>query len=450
MGTSHQKGWVSVRGKKWYGYFRRTVLDPETNEPKTVSTPIPLGLKTRMSKFEAREKLAEEITKLTGQPGGDHSIKNGAVTFGWFVRNRFLTLKEALWKAETAKVKKLIIQQDLIDEFDDVPLENFDKFTLQTHINKLAKTRCKDTVLQIRAYLRDIFAEAVDQGFLVKDPARKVKTPTQLRPTDKTTLTWDQLRDVLAKTDLRDWILLQLDMGNALRPGELFALRWRGFDATACAMMLTETIYKGKIRPWGKTRGSLTRIPIAEELARDLVAWREQCPDPSPEAFIFAAPGGGFMDPSNYRKRVLQKLAQELGLPKLTFQVIRRTIATLAQKKGTVKDVQAILRHTRAGTTTDVYMQEIAESVRATVNSIHAELKSGEGRRRRASEGARTEKSKPSKRNLKPGLAAMMTTRAAEPMVISEPKGKESPRGRVLEFATRMRQRSGKEVGLNA
>ena len=30
MGTSYQKGWVSLRGKKWYGYFRRTILDPET------------------------------------------------------------------------------------------------------------------------------------------------------------------------------------------------------------------------------------------------------------------------------------------------------------------------------------------------------------------------------------------------------------------------------------
>jgi hypothetical protein len=48
---------------------------------------------------------------------------------------------------------------------------------------------------------------------------------------------------------------------------------------------------------------------------------------------------GGFMDTGNYRKRVLHKLAHELELPKLTFQVIRRTIATLAQKKGTVKDV---------------------------------------------------------------------------------------------------------------
>jgi hypothetical protein len=62
-------------------------------------------------------------------------------------------------------------------------------------------------------------------------------------------------------------------------------------------------------------------------------------------------------------------------VPKLTFQVIRRTIATLAQKKGTVKDVQGVLRHSRAATTSDVYMQEIPESVQATINSINKELR---------------------------------------------------------------------------
>jgi integrase len=451
MGTSHQKGWVSVRGKKWYGYFRRTVLDPETNEAKTVSTPIALGLKSQMSKFQAREKLVEEIAKLTGPPAVDDSIKNGAVTFGWFVRNRFYPLKEAKWKEETAKVKKLLIQSDLVDEFEDVPLENFDKFTLQLHINKLAKTRSKDTVLQMRAYMRDIFAEAVDQDFLAKDPAHKVETPTLLlRETDKTTLSWDQLRGVLAKTDLRDWILLQLDMANALRPGELFGLRWKCFDAAACSIQLMETTYKGKIRSWGKTRGSLTTIPIAEELVLDLVEWQQQCPDPSPEAFIFAAPRGGFMDSSNYRKRVLYKLAEELGLPKLTFQVIRRTIATLAQKMGTVKDVQGILRHSRPGTTTDVYMQEIPESVRATVTSIHTELRSANGKRPVSSARSRKRGSKPAKRNLNPDVVLTMTFPTMESFAASGKKSPASVPGKVLEFATRMRQGRGREVAPNA
>ena len=94
------------------------------------------------------------------------------------------------------------------------------------------------------------------------------------------------------------------------------------------------------------------------------------------DAFIFPSRDGGFVDSSNFRHRVLLKLERELGLPKLTFRVIRRTTATLAQKMGTVKDVQGLLRHSRTATTTDVYMQEIPEGVRATVDSIHRELKS--------------------------------------------------------------------------
>jgi hypothetical protein len=38
-----------------------------------------------------------------------------------------------------------------------------------------------------------------------------------------------------------------------------------------------------------------------------------------------------FIRADNYRTRVLAKLATELGLPKLNFQVLRRTVATLAQ-----------------------------------------------------------------------------------------------------------------------
>ena len=71
--------------------------------------------------------------------------------------------------------------------------------------------------MQIRAYVRDIFAEAVDQGFLAKDPARKLRPPANLRATDKTVLTWDQLVAAVEKLDLRDRVLLRLDITNALR-----------------------------------------------------------------------------------------------------------------------------------------------------------------------------------------------------------------------------------------
>ena len=133
-------------------------------------------------------------------------------------------------------------------------------------------------------------------------------------------------------------------MTNALRPSELFALRWKCFNPAESTMSVSETAYRSKIRPWGKTRKSLGVVHIPKNLTADLWRWKRQCPDPSPTAFIFPNKDGDFMDTSNYRKRVLHKLAADLDLPKFTFQVIRRTIATLAQKKGTVKDVQGVLR----------------------------------------------------------------------------------------------------------
>src|SRR2546425_45500 len=373
---SYQKGWIRPKGKKWYGYYEVKRFNPETGQEEwRTEAPIALGLRSQMNKFQARDALAAEIAKRTGttpKPQADMKV----ITFGWFIRNRWLPLKEANWKEETARDRKCIIQMDLIDKFESVPLEHFDKFTLQVHLNDLAKTRSRDRVLQIRAYLRDIFAEAVDQDFLPKDPARKVEVPKQLADTDTTVLNWDQLRSVLAELNLKDRLILELDMTDALRPSELFGLRWRDFNHDECLLELRETVYRGKLRKWGKTRKALRPVYIPKELADDLWLWKQESEHSGPDDFIFSnrLRKGGFIDPQNYRRK-MRKLGDELGLPKLTFQVIRRTIATLGQKKGTPKDIQGVLRHSRLSTTTDVYMQEIPESVKATVGAINKELR---------------------------------------------------------------------------
>jgi integrase len=104
---------------------------------------------------------------------------------------------------------------------------------------------------------------------------------------------------------------MMLDMANALRPSELFCLRWRSFLEVPLLLDIQETLYKGKIRPYGKTKGSTTQVPIAEALAKKVVEWREELrkkgKDVSPDAFIFRGRFGGPMDPSNFRKRVLHK-----------------------------------------------------------------------------------------------------------------------------------------------
>jgi integrase len=278
-------------------------------------------------------------------------------------------------------VKKYLIQADLVDAFRDYRLENFDKVILQTHLNQLAKIHSKDRVLQIRSYMRAIFAEAVDQDFLPKDPARTVKPPANLREVDKTTLSWDQLRaalEMLGDISLRDWILMKLDMSNALRPSELFPLRWRCFSKRRRFWIFRRPSTKARSALSAKPREVSPRFRIAEVLANEMVEYREECrkkgKDTSPDAFMVPGRFGGPMDSSNYRHRMLHKLARDLDLPKLTFQVIRRTIATLGKTKGHVKDIQGMMRHSKASTTTDVYMQSLEPEVRRAINSIYAEL----------------------------------------------------------------------------
>ena len=124
---------------------------------------------------------------------------------------------------------------------ESVSLEAFEQFTLQKHLKHLATFLSEDRVKHARSYLKSIFAEAVEQDFLLKDPTRGIKVPRNLREKDKTTLTWHQLRAVLASVTTRDRMLLTLEMTDALRPSELFALRWRSFDGSR--LKITETVY---------------------------------------------------------------------------------------------------------------------------------------------------------------------------------------------------------------
>jgi hypothetical protein len=82
---------------------------------------------------------------------------------------------------------------------------------------------------------------------------------------------------------------------------------------------------------------------------------------------------GGFMDYENFEARVLDPIRIKLGLEKLNFQILRRTFATLAvgERKGTLKDVQKQLRHSRPDVTLECYVKDIPGSVYEMVDAMY-------------------------------------------------------------------------------
>jgi integrase len=116
--------------------------------------------------------------------------------------------------------------------------------------------------MHARFFMKAIFEEAIDQEFVEKNPARKLILPKELRAVDKTALSWDQLRLVLASALLRDRILLTLDMTETFRPSELFALRWNSFNVERRTITVSQTAYRGKLRDYGKTEKSLRIVHV--------------------------------------------------------------------------------------------------------------------------------------------------------------------------------------------
>jgi integrase len=136
-------------------------------------------------------------------------------------------------------------------------------------------------------------------------------------------------------------------------------------------LSITETLYRRTIQPFGKTPGSLSKVHLPDGMASELRRWKLECTEGSAEAFIFPNAAGGFIDTANYRVRVLKPLAEKLGIEKLNFQILRRTMAPEAQRMASVKDIQAHLRHARPDTTANEYMQALPESVQEMVGSVY-------------------------------------------------------------------------------
>jgi integrase len=77
------------------------------------------------------------------------------------------------------------------------------------------------------------------------------------------------------------------------------------------------------------------------------------------------------MRDNNILTRHIKPAAKKIGLPWINWLVLRRSFGMwLKLAKADVKDAQALMRHSRASTTLDIYQQFIPESERQVVDRL--------------------------------------------------------------------------------
>lgn len=365
-----QDGYLTRESGSWIGHYSKWPIDPRTGQKTRQQRAFKIGSVSSLTKTKAKDKLRERIVSEMGV------TVDGRATFGWFVENSWIPQREGNWRDSTKAVNKELLKY-VLERFGNVALEDMDGIQMQRWLSDLAKTRSASLVRHCHIFLRSIMGEATEQEYCRKNPARLLRVP-KLRPVLKPYLSMDEVNALLtaAKDQPRELALLQFILVTALRPSELFALRWSSIDFGNRTMVLFETVYRGKIRDYTKTTqsGELPRLVVPDLAMEALYRWSHLSKFHGPEDFIFSNADGGFMRKDNYSKRVLKPLGQKAGVARLNFQILRRSVGTHAQHFGSLKDQSTIMRHKKMETTQNIYVQAITESVRATGNALAAKM----------------------------------------------------------------------------
>jgi len=241
--------------------------------------------------------------------------------------------------------------------------------SMQSWLAALAKERSGSAVKHLRIFLRSIMAEAEEQDYIRKNPARLLRVPA-LKKVTRPYLTLAQVKRLLkaAMFQRRERALLRLILVTALRPSELFALKWKCFDSEKRTLTISETVYREVLRPYTKTtaEGDMQQLVVPAPAVIALCEWSSQTERDGDEDYIFPNADGGFILKENYQQRVLNPLAVMAGIERLNWQILRRTVATHAQHLGSPKDIATLMRHKKVETAQQHYIQAIDETVRET------------------------------------------------------------------------------------
>ena len=232
MRARNQDGWLEeTSARSWKAHWCEYVKDPQTGEERRRHRSRIVGHKVArhgqppMRKFEAGEELAKIVGPLNATQS---TRRDDRVPLRWFVEHRWQPTLIGNWGASTRKTNRCFVRA-ILAEFGDKALRDLDCVDLQSWLNRLADNYSRSMVFHCDTYLKSICAEAVEQDFLAKDPARKLKRPKTRKP-DETRLEWAQYQAVIdAAASLRDKLAIKVGAATAVRPGELFAFRWQSF-----------------------------------------------------------------------------------------------------------------------------------------------------------------------------------------------------------------------------
>jgi len=310
-----------------------------------------------MSQGEARALLAEIVRPINEAAGARavdvyHTLKS-------FIKGVYLPVYTGRWKHSTASTETDRIRQQILPALGDCSIRELTREQMQSFLNAKAKLVSRSTVDHLRFRLRSIFELAVSEGVVDRNAATTLYTPRHCQPgREKRVLTSEQFKEIMAALNLREQVILRLATIEAMRPGEVMAIKLGDIDLEANRLKVTRRVYRGNLDD-PKTDRSVRELALSDGTAALIREYADLLANTSAEGWLFPGESGKkpIWKENTWRRHFLPKLLK-LNLQWANFQVLRRTFASRAREAG----VDAHTRSAQMGNTVDVNENEYAVS----------------------------------------------------------------------------------------
>lgn len=165
----------------------------------------------------------------------------------------------------------------------------------------------------------------------------------------------EEIRLALSVLDTRARLIFRMAVFDGMRPGEILAIQLGKISEHS--VLIDKRVYKGDVdTPKGRKGKRTSRtVGLSPGTVADLKVWQTMLLQVGPEAYLFPSERETPLRRDNVWKRDMQPKLKPVGLEWATFQVLRRTNASLSRKAKIDDKVAADQRGHGLGVSLEVY-----------------------------------------------------------------------------------------------
>lgn len=254
-------------------------------------------------------------------------------------------------------------------------------------LNQMKDSYKTSTIYQTRITLYCMFADAVENDVVFKNPVTKaVKYNIGEEPKAVRALTVEEQRKFLevakGSSNYNQYAFI---LQTGLRTGEMIGLKWSDIDWEKRVLHIQRSMeYRHSVGEWRigepKSKSGYRDVPLTEEAISILKRQREKLKEAKVvnmqfTEFVFLCRKGEPTKNSAY-DTTLFKLCDKAGIPRFSMHVLRHTMATRCIEGGMrPKTLQVILGHSNVGITMNLYVHVTEDERAKEVERIENALK---------------------------------------------------------------------------